>query len=136
MRVVLDSNVIIAAFATRGLCQALFEYCLENHEVFVCESILREISVKFVRKIGVPKILAAEIGSYIRASVEVVTPDAVPPDICRDKRDLVVLGIAVASNSEYIIAGDKDLLSLIRYETVKIVAPRTFWEIARGRKRK
>lgn len=33
MKLVLDSNVIVAAFATRGLCGSLFEYCLESHEV-------------------------------------------------------------------------------------------------------
>ncbi len=43
MRLVLDSNVIIAVFATRGLCHALFEYCLENHKVIVCEEILAEL---------------------------------------------------------------------------------------------
>jgi predicted nucleic acid-binding protein len=32
MKVVLDTNVLIAAIATRGLCEALFELCLEKHE--------------------------------------------------------------------------------------------------------
>jgi len=136
MRVVLDSNVIIAAFAARGFCQALFEYCLESHEVFVCEGILKEITAKLVHKIGVPTTLAAGVESYLRVSVEVVRPARVPPETCRDKRDLIVLGTAVASGAEYIITGDMDLLSLRQYKNIKAVSPRTFWQIARGKRSK
>ena len=33
MRVVVDANVAIAAVAARGLCEAVFELCLERHEM-------------------------------------------------------------------------------------------------------
>jgi predicted nucleic acid-binding protein len=33
MKIILDTNVIIAAFATRGLCSAVFELCLDRFEV-------------------------------------------------------------------------------------------------------
>jgi predicted nucleic acid-binding protein len=41
MKIVFDSNVIIAAFAAKGLCHTLFEYCVEKHDVIVCEEILK-----------------------------------------------------------------------------------------------
>ncbi len=44
MRVVLDSSIIIAAFASRGLCSSLFELCIEKHEVIISEQILRIVS--------------------------------------------------------------------------------------------
>jgi len=50
-----DSNVIIAAFAARGFCDVLFEHCLENHEIVICEAILDEISEKLAQKVGLPK---------------------------------------------------------------------------------
>jgi len=31
MKIVLDANVIVAAFAARGLCEAVFELCLSCH---------------------------------------------------------------------------------------------------------
>jgi predicted nucleic acid-binding protein len=40
---VLDTNVLLAAFATRGLCEAVFEACLADHDVVLSEHILREL---------------------------------------------------------------------------------------------
>ena len=36
MKVVLDANVIVAAFASRGLCEAILELCLSEHEIILC----------------------------------------------------------------------------------------------------
>jgi predicted nucleic acid-binding protein len=43
MRIVLDTNVIVAAFAARGLCADVFEVCLENHTIIISEFILSEV---------------------------------------------------------------------------------------------
>jgi predicted nucleic acid-binding protein len=39
MRIVLDSNVIVAAFAARGLCESVMEVCLSEHEIFFSEDL-------------------------------------------------------------------------------------------------
>ena len=39
-----DTNVLAAAFATRGLCADLFAHVLLEHELVVCEVILDELS--------------------------------------------------------------------------------------------
>jgi len=39
----------------------------------------------------------------------------------------MVLGAAIAEKAQYIITGDKDLLSVGKFKDVKIVDPRTFW---------
>jgi len=43
MKIVLDANVIVAAFASRGLCESIFEVCLSEHELILCEDLLDEI---------------------------------------------------------------------------------------------
>jgi uncharacterized protein len=134
MRLVLDSNVIIAAFAARGLCQALFEYCLENHEIFICREMLDEIDRKLVQKIGVPRKIAAEISSYLKAGAVLVEPATVERGVCRDESDLKVIGTAVTAHAEYLITGDKDLLAIRKYEKTKTLDPRSFWLIAKGGK--
>ncbi len=40
MRIVLDANVVVAAFAARGLCESLFELCLGSHEIVLSERLL------------------------------------------------------------------------------------------------
>ena len=51
MRIVLNSNIIITAFATRGLCHAVFEICLDRHEIILSSFLLKEIESNFVRKL-------------------------------------------------------------------------------------
>lgn len=128
MRVVLDSNVLVAAFAARGICSALFEYCVENHEVVVCEVILAEVERALVRKIRAPRAVAREAVRYLRDEAEVVYPVQINPRACRDESDLPILGAAVAGGCAFIITGDQDLQSVSMYENVQIVSPRTFWE--------
>ena len=33
MRLVLDTNVLISAFISRGLCTQVFEHCAKHHEL-------------------------------------------------------------------------------------------------------
>ena len=135
MRVVLDSSVIVAAFAARGICSALFEYCVESHEVVLCQEMLREIERALLRKIGAPPAVVKEVLGYLRDHAETVSAAPVDPRVCRDASDLPVLGAAVAGRCDYIITGDADLLAVGEYEGVEIVTPRSFWERMKRRKR-
>ena len=128
MRVVLDANVIIAAAATRGVCEAVFELCLEQHQLIICEGLLREIDEKLRFKINVPAPVVAEYLQLLRNNTETVTPSAVDPESCLDPDDLVILGLVSPGNVEAIVTGDQDLLVLGSYEKARIISPREFWE--------
>jgi predicted nucleic acid-binding protein len=43
VKVVLDTNVLLAAFAARGLCEAVFEACPASHEIILSDHILGEL---------------------------------------------------------------------------------------------
>ena len=133
MRLVLDSNVIIAAFAVRGLCHPLFELCLEGHEIILCEEIIDEVKRNLLSKIKVPSSVVDKKKSYLRDSTLIMKPVPVENGVFEDESDLPVLGVAAASGSSYIITGDKALLSLKKYKDIYIVSPRSFWEISRGK---
>jgi predicted nucleic acid-binding protein len=51
-------------------------------------------------------------------------PSNVEADVCRDKKDLMVLGAAEAGNADIIITGDNDLLVIKSYKNIKILSPR------------
>ena len=131
MRLVLDSNVIIAAFAVRGICHALFEYCLENHDVYLCDTIITEVTRNLEKKIGIPGRLAADIEKYLRDNTYIEEPLEVETDIVCDRNDRLVLAAAKAAGASYLITGEKMLLSLGKHEETEIVSPRAFWERAR-----
>ena len=133
MKIVLDSNVIIAAFAARGLCNALVESCIGNHDIILCEEILSEIANNLKRKIRLPDDVIHQILLLLRSHSTLVTPQKVDIKACRDKKDLMVLSSAIAGKVQYVITGDKDLLSVGKFEGVKIVDPRTFWDVLKNR---
>ncbi len=133
MRVVLDTNVIIAAFAARGLCAEIFEVCLAEDVVIISEHILTEVQNKLVEKIRLPKDTVQNIAKYLRDTAELFEPEKVDKAVCRDKDDIKVIGTALSGNAEFIITGDDDLLLLKEYKGVKMITPRQYWDFLRQR---
>ena len=66
MKVVLDTNVIVAAFAARGLCAELFKVCLSKYEIILSEYILLEVSKNLTKKIKLPQAIVEEILHFLR----------------------------------------------------------------------
>jgi uncharacterized protein len=132
MRVVVDTNVIVAAFAARGLCAEVFEVCISGHLIIISEHILAETQGKLIKKIKLPKKAALAIIDYLRDIAEIVTPVLLEKSICRDKDDTIIIGTAIGGLANFIVTGDEDLLILKAYKGVKIVTPRQFWSSLRG----
>lgn len=130
MRVVLDANVVIAAVASRGLCEAVVEMCFERHELVTCSGLLAEVSGKLVRKLRLPRAIADEYVGFFRGIAETVEPGVVGAGACRDPDDEMVLGLVEPGRVDVIVTGDKDLLVVKRFGSARIVTPRQFWEWA------
>lgn len=124
MRIVLDTNVLLAAFGTRGLCEALVAACLEGHELVTSEHILAELGRHLAGKFRMPARRAREIVAFVREHAEVVVAEEVPKDACRDPDDLPVIGTALAGRAALLVTGDAELLAVRRYEAVEIISPR------------
>ncbi|MBI5327524.1 MAG: putative toxin-antitoxin system toxin component, PIN family [Deltaproteobacteria bacterium] len=131
MRVVLDTNVIIAAFAARGLCAEIFEVCLADHTIIISEHILSEVHKNLIEKIHLPRIVVQDIVKYLKDTGELFKPEELDKLICRDKEDNKILGAALSGNAEFIITGDNDLLTLKKYKGVEIITPREYWNFLR-----
>ena len=128
MRVVLDANVLISAFVSRGLAHDVFEYCLEELDVVVSHAILRECGAGLKRKFGLAAgLIRAYLGLLEAACVE---EEGAPADDveCRDPKDLHVLGLAAKAGADVIVTGDDDLLSLHSFKDIPILTPRAFWK--------
>lgn len=132
MRVILDSNIFIAAVASRGLCEAIVELCLERHSLVACEGILGEIEDKLRTKIKVPSRVVAEYMKFLRQNADLVRPEKLEAKTCRDPDDLMVLGLVAPGEAEAIVTGDKDLLVLGSFKGASIMTPRAFWEFSQS----
>lgn len=129
MKVVLDANVVVAAFASHGLCEAVFELCLDSHRILISEELLGEIYRNLREKIGLPEATADQIAGLLRDNCEVLTPQPVAADTCRDPGDLHVIGLAQAGNADYLVTGDNDLLVLKEVNRCRILTPRRFADL-------
>ena len=126
MKIVLDANVIIAAFAARGLCESIMEVCLSEHEMVLSDDLLDEILRNLRSKIRLPKKIVDNIVELLREHSIISIPVDLPSDVCRDPDDVKILGLAVASNADFIVTGDKDLLVLESFRGIPILSPRSF----------
>jgi putative PIN family toxin of toxin-antitoxin system len=124
--VVLDTNVLLAAFATRGLCEAVFEACLASHEIVLSEHILGELRRHLAGKLKMPPEQADALLSFLRKQATLVAPAKVPADACRDRTDLAVLGTALAARADCLVTGDRELLDLGTFHRTAILTPRAF----------
>lgn len=128
MRVMPDTNVLLAAFAARGLCEAVYQVCLEQHEIFLSRNILDELKTHLAGKFKVSAGQAREIVAFVINHAQVVKPAAVDLENFPDKDDLPVLGTALAGGADVLITGDKELLKLKTFQGCVILTPRQFYE--------
>lgn len=127
MRVLLDTNVLIAAFIARGACSELLEHCARNHILVSSKPLLHELEGKLGGKLGYARQEAREVAALLRGQMEIVEPATLDERVSRDPDDDVVLATALAGGCDCIVTGDKDLLVLERFRQIPILAPADFW---------
>jgi putative PIN family toxin of toxin-antitoxin system len=128
VRVALDTNVLVSALATRGLCADVLNLVLAEHELIVGETVLAELRRVLTERIRVPGKTVDEVVALLRQEGIVVKKAEPFPIKIRDKDDLVVLSEAIAGSAEALVTGDKDLLELSGELPLQILSPRGFWE--------
>ncbi len=128
MRIFLDTNVLVSAVATRGLCADVFREVLTSHELIVSDPLLKEVKKALQQKLKVPLSLISEFLNLLTQDTIVAKPCQLPKVAIKDKSDLIILASALNGNAELLVTGDRELLALERVESLEIVSPRAFWE--------
>lgn len=129
MRLVLDTNVLIAAFVARGHCHELLEHAARAHELFTSPYILEEFRSKLTGKLRVPSEAAEEAIELELSRMQLVDPAPLPEPVCRDADDDPILATAVAAGADCLVTGDDDLVAVGEYQGIRIVRPAMFWEL-------
>jgi putative PIN family toxin of toxin-antitoxin system len=126
MRVVLDTNVLIAALISRGVCADLLEHCVLHYQLVSSEHILGELREHLAGKFKYSSEDADEAAGLLRMRLELVSPGVLAQPVCRDPDDDLILATATAGSARCIITGDKDLLVIQRFQAVEILRPTQF----------
>jgi putative PIN family toxin of toxin-antitoxin system len=128
MKILLDTNVLIAAFITHGVCNELLEHCLRRHQIIISEFLLNEFQTHLVHKFHYNSREIREAVELLRVRITVVIPVPLSDRICRDADDDQVLGTALAGQVDCLVTGDKDLLDIKQFLSIPIIKPSEFSE--------
>jgi len=129
LRVFLDTNVLVSAFATRGLCSDVLRQVLAEHELVVGEVVLVELGRVLRGRIGLPKSTLVAIEALLREQELAPRPKKATIPVPRDPSDRWVLASAIAASVDVLVTGDGDLLELATKAPIRIVSPREFWAL-------
>ena len=132
MRVFLDTNVLISAFAARGLCADLMRLLLAEHDVLTGEVNLTELRRVMLKRFKATAAQVDVIEQLLRDQTVIPKPAALLSLKVRDADDAWVLASAVAGAADLLVSGDQDLLVLASRAPLPIVSPRDAWHRVRG----
>lgn len=132
--VVFDTNILFSASGWRGKPFQCVQLARAGQvEAVTCPELLDELVEKLELKLGLsPERTAEAVADYL-SFVRVVsipkTLDAVP----RDREDNAVLESAIEGGAEFIVSGDKDLLSLGSFRGIRIIRASEFLNLLANR---
>lgn len=127
MKLFFDTNVLVSALTTRGLCAELFAAGLSSHEPVICRAVLHELERILADKFKLPAPVVAGYLALLQERAELAESQAAAPN-CPDPDDAPILACALAAQADLFVTGDKALLDMKTLEEMPIVSPRECWE--------
>jgi uncharacterized protein len=131
MRLVLDTNIVVAALLWSGTPRRLLDQAIDDETLTLYSSptLIDELAhtlqyPKFARRIALYATTPATLAAQYTALVTLRAPTQVPRVVEHDADDDHVLAAAVAAHAHLIVSGDrKHLLPLGQHAGIAIVTP-------------
>ena len=128
MKVFLDTNVLVSAMATRGLCVDVLREVLTSHQLVLSVPLFNELKPVLRQKLQILGELIDDLLEVLQQDAHFAAPTILSGVKIRDKDDLAILSSALNGNADLFVTGDKELLDLGKIEDMEIISPRGFWE--------
>jgi putative PIN family toxin of toxin-antitoxin system len=94
--------------------------------VACCKEIEVEVERNLFNKFGTPRHRTASLmNRWLLEGIRIEITGTLR-NTCRDRSDDVIVECAVLAKADFIVTGDKDLLSLSAYGEIEIVSPAAF----------
>jgi uncharacterized protein len=125
MEIVLDTNVFISGIFWKGIPRKVVSLWTKNKiQLLITKQIFNEY-IRISRKLDYKGITTNKWAVRIIKN-SIIIQDKELTSICRDPEDNKFLNCALTGNADYLISGDKDLLTLKKIGSTKIVSPKQF----------
>ena len=130
--IVLDTNILVSALFFKGELSKIVDLWKEGKIIPI---VSKETFDEFRRVLEYPKfsLTDTEIKTIIEEEVlpffkvTEITDQAV--GVCRDPDDDKFISCAVSASADFIVSGDRDLCSLSKYKSVRIISVKDFLKI-------
>jgi len=124
-RVVIDTNIFISAFIWGGNSKKVVNFWLEEKFILVISPFLLTEILLILRRFNFSSVEIKKLRRVLESHTLRVFPKQ-QINLCRDPKDNMVLTTCRASRADYLVTGDKDLLSLKKFKSTLIFTPREF----------
>lgn len=131
MRVFLDTGVLVAAFATRGICADVMRLVLTEHEFVTGKPVFRELRRILIERLHLPTRVADQVIPFLREHGHVSDPRQPAPWPESDTHDRWILASALEANTDVLVTGEPTLLDVGEQASLHITDPRGFWKLIR-----
>ena len=135
MRVILDTNILLSGILSPLGAPAKLLYAWERKifTLVACDALIAEFRDVAGRPFFRAR-LSASVAELLAAGLRDFSfycRDLPPGPIAPDPKDSYLLALAEASQAEFLVTGDKQLLSLKRHKATRIITPAAMIEILR-----
>lgn len=126
LRLVLDTNVVASALLWGGSPRLLLQAARDKRiQLFTSTPLLAELTdilgrPKFGKKIEASLLTVDQLVDYYASLTTLVRPTPTPR-IAPDPDDDVVIGTGLAAKADFIVTGDKPLLSVEHHQQTRII---------------
>lgn len=127
MRVVFDSNIFISALVLPGgQAERAFSRILDGSDtLLISKAILHEVLATLAVKFSDDAEALSRTAVVLAETAELVKPRH-RVEVFNDDPDNRVLECAEAGGADYIVTGDKTMLRLKRYRTIRLISLREY----------
>jgi putative PIN family toxin of toxin-antitoxin system len=124
MKVIIDTNAFVSGIIWAGKpAQIVSKWVSGEFELILSAELLAEYVEVIERLSKNPQLGSHWQEILIKKATFVSVTQTV--DICRDPDDNFILALTLASGADYLVSGDKDILSISDFP-IRIVSPATF----------
>lgn len=132
MKVFLDTNVLVSAVISRGLCRDLLRTAQEEHDIVVSQLVVDEFERVLREKFGATQ-PALDKALMLLDDVEVTTNPTVALETGALKtNDALIVTAAIDARADVLVTGDHGMLEQEYDLPIDVLSPRGFMERVRG----
>jgi uncharacterized protein len=134
-KIIIDTSLLITFLISNGSSlELIFQMVKENKiQIYISASTLKELQ-DTIKKETLKKHIqpvnnkVAKFIAWYKYNTTMISPTE-KVTLCRDENDDMFLELAKEIDADFILSGDKDLLSISQFEDCKIIKPTDFLKI-------